>query len=464
MATELLWTAVEREALGHLQQLLRFDTINPPGSELPCARYIHDVLLSEGIASQLFEPAPNRGVVVARLSAGTDTVGGPLLLMAHMDVVGVEREHWTTDPFGAEVRDGCVYGRGAIDDKGMLATNLVAMLLAKRLLVDAGIPLTRDIVLVATADEETGSEWGLQWLLAHHPELVEAEYALNEGGRIRIVEGAPLYAAIQTAEKVPHILTVTATGTSGHASIPLPDNAIVRLARALAAIGAHREPLMLVPTTRMFFERLAQVWPIREERAAMVALIASDSPGTEAAGVLAGLPSLDALARNGISATMLAGGIRDNVIPAEATARLNLRTLPGESPDAVLARLTALVDGPEVTIAITSRGSDAPASDFTSPMFGAIEDVLTTLDPRLTVVPYMSTGATDSGRLRAAGVQTFGLLPFPLAAEDESRMHGHDERLPLEALAFGLRAVWGIVERMAVRPPDGRTWTSRGAR
>ena len=443
------WPAVEHETLELLRALLRIVTINPPGNEMACATLVHETLVRAGIASQLLEPAPGRGIVAARLRATAPGSGGPLLLLAHMDVVGVEREHWTVEPFAAEVRDGYVYGRGAIDDKGMLATNIMALLLARRMLIDAGRPLARDVVLVASADEETGSRWGLEWLMAEHPEVLEAEYALNEGGRIRVVDGRPLYAAVQTAEKVPHILTVRASGTSGHASIPLVDNAIGRLARALATIGAHREPLALVPTTRRFFERLADIWPVAGERAAMGDLVSGDAERVRRAEeLLRRFPPLDAVTRNGISATIVSGGIRENVIPAEATAVLNVRTIPGESIDAVAGRLTALVDDPGVSVTVTSRGHDAPASDLRSPMFEAIAATLTALDPGLAVVPYMSTGATDSARLRAAGVQTYGLLPFPLAAEDEVRMHGHDERVPLPALAFGVRAVWGIVERM----------------
>ena len=377
-----------------------------------------------------------------------------------MDVVGVEPEHWSVDPFAGELRDGVVYGRGAIDDKGMLAANLMAMVLAKRRLVDRGFALARDLVLVASADEETGSRWGLEWLLAHHADQLRAEFALNEGGRIRIVGDAPLYAAVQTAEKVPNTVRLTARGTSGHASVPLPDNPIVRLARALAAIGTHREPLALVPTTRRFFERLAEVWPAEAERAAMADLVSSDPARQEhGATRMAGFPTLDALTRNGISATIVDGGIRVNVIPAEATAVLDLRTLPGTSPDDVVARLVDVVRDPHVEIAITARGADAPASDLDSSMFGTIADTLTALDPRLTVVPYMSTGATDSARLRQAGVQTFGLLPFPLTPEDEARMHGHDERVSVEALGFGVRVVYGIVERLLA--DDGSTRNGR---
>ena len=443
------WAAVERETVELLRALLRVVTVNPPGNEIGCASIVHERLLAAGIESQLLEPAPARGIVVGRLRGSGRGRGGPLLLLAHMDVVGVEREHWTVDPFDGVVRDGYVYGRGAIDDKGMLTTNVMAMLLAKRLLVDAGIPLERDLVLVASADEETGSRWGLEWLMGEHPGLVEAEFALNEGGRIRVVDGRPLYAAVQTAEKVPHVVTVTSRGTSGHASVPLADNAIERLARALAKIGAHREPLALVPTTHRFFERLATIWPGADEREVMGDLVCDDPARVRRAeDMLRRFPPLDALTRTGISTTIIAGGIRENVIPAEATAVLNIRTVPGASIDGVVQRLAGLVDDPDVTLDITSRGHDVPASDFQSPMFAAIADAIVSLDPALTVVPYMSTGATDSGRLRAAGVQTFGLLPFPLAPEDELRMHGHDERVPVESLRFGVQATWGIVERM----------------
>src|SRR3712207_1267422 len=181
--------------------------------------------------------------------------------MAHMDVVGVEAAQWSVEPFGGVVRDGYLYGRGAIDDKGMVAANLVAMLLLKRHVVDAGGTLSRDVVFVANADEEASGRLGMAWLLEHHPELARAEFALNEGGRTRVVGGRALYLAVQNTEKVPHVVTVTARGPGGHASVPLPGNAIGRLGRALDRIAAHREPVQLNATTRRFFAELARVWP-----------------------------------------------------------------------------------------------------------------------------------------------------------------------------------------------------------
>ena len=448
------WSAVREQVVRHLRHLLRIDTTNPPGNEIVAARYLDGVLREASIETHLLEPVPARAALVARLRG--DGSAPPVLLLAHMDVVGVEREHWTVDPFGGEVRDGHVYGRGAIDDKGMLAVNLVTMLLLRRHVADGGRPLARDVVFVATSDEETGGDWGLGWLLAHHPEMLRAEFALNEGGRIRVVEGRPLYAAVQTAEKVAHIVTLRAHGPPGHASIPLPDNAVLRLGRALAAVGAHIEPLRLGPTTRGFFAGLAPCWPDRRVGEAMADVV-SDDPARAARGatVLREEPLLDAVLRTGISPTMLGGGIRANVIPADATATLNVRTLPGEAIEDVARRLREAIADPFVDVQVTDPGEDAPASPPDSPLFRAVAAAARELVPHLVVVPYLSTGATDGARLRRFGIPCYGLLPFPLEPDDEARMHGHDERVPVAALEFGARVVYGAVSRVAAGEVEG---------
>jgi acetylornithine deacetylase/succinyl-diaminopimelate desuccinylase-like protein len=386
---------------------------------------------------------------VARLRG--DGSRRPVVLMAHMDVVGVEAAGWSVEPFGGVVRDGYVYGRGAIDDKGMLAANLVTMLLLRRHVLDAGGALARDVVFVATSDEEASGEFGMGWLLAHHPELVRGEFALNEGGRTRVVRGRPLYVAVQTAETVPHVVTVTARGDGGHASVPLPGNPVFRLGRALAAVGAWRPPTVVTPTTREFFAELARVWPDRGEARAMADVVSRD-PNRVRRGalVLRRVPTFDAVLRAGVSAVMTRGGIRSNVIPAEASATLDVRTLPGQSVDAVVARLRRAVGDPLVTISVTERGDDAPPSDHASPMFRAIADAVRALDPGMATVPYLSTGATDSARLRAWGMQAFGVLPFPLSQDDEERMHGNDERVPVASLLFGTRLIYEAVRRVAL--------------
>lgn len=447
--------SILREATAQLQALIRINTSNPPGNELLTARYLDSLFRAEGIESNVYESAPGRGAVVARIRAPAGRAGAigmrsPVILMGHMDVVGVVRDKWTVDPFAAEVRDGVLYGRGAIDDKGMLIANFQAMKALQRQL-RAGVRLTRDVIFVANADEEAGGDYGMGWLLKNHPDLIEAEYALNEGGRTRVMSNGKRYVALQMAEKVSHVVTVTATGPDGHASIPLEGNAISRLGRALAAIAAHREPTVLTPTTTRFFSSLAAVWPDADEARAMTDVASGEPSRVErGAALLRAVPTLDAVLRNGISPTILQGGIRSNVIPSDATATLNIRTLPGESLDAVLARLNAAVADPLVRFTVTALGRESPPMSAENEFYAAVERAAKRVDPTITVVPYLSTGATDSADLRRAGYKAYGLLPFPLAMPDEERMHGNDERLPLTAFAFGIRFVTGIAEALAL--------------
>jgi acetylornithine deacetylase/succinyl-diaminopimelate desuccinylase-like protein len=377
--------------------------------------------------------------------------------MAHMDVVGVEHDKWSVDPFAATIKDGYLYGRGAIDDKGMLSANLETMLLLKRNVVDRGGSLTRDVIFVANSDEEAGGAWGMGWLIENHPELVKAEFALNEGGRTRIVQGKPLYLAVQNTEKVSHVVEVVARGSGGHASVPLSGNPVYRLGRALAAIGDHREPLHVHPTTREFFSQLSRVWPARGESQAMADIVSKSAARQQrGARVLARTPVFDAVLRNGISATIVKGGIRENVIPSEVVATLNIRTLPGLSLDSVIKRLQAAVNDTLITFRIVERGDDAPPSDFASPMFMAIADATRAVNAEMVIVPYLSTGATDSARLRRMGMQAYGILPFPMAQVDEDRMHGNDERIPLESLLFGTKVIYGAMLRVAGGSTAGR--------
>lgn len=438
------------EAVERLQALIRFDSTNPPGNELPVAKYLASALESEGIETQLFVPAENRGAVIARIRGSG--AKRPVMLMAHMDVVAVERDRWSCDPFAGIVRDGYLYGRGAIDDKGMLAANLMAMLLLKRTVVDAGGQLDRDVIFLATSDEEAGGSDGIKWVVREHKDLIDAEFAINEGGRTRIIEGGRRYLAIQTAEKIPHSVTVTARGPAGHAAIPLAGNAIFRLGRALARLADHREPVTLTETTRRFFGELSKIWPDQAQRAAMADLVSGDPAAAERAEqVLSAVPVFNAVMRNGISAVRLAGGVAGNVIPAEASATLNVRTIPGYSIEDVVSRMEKCVDDPDVTLAIAAHGTEAPASDPASPMFDAIAGAALEIDPELTIVPYLSTGATDSAHLRRIGVQSYGILPFPMEQADEERMHGHDERVSIESFHFGTRLIFESVKRVATQ-------------
>jgi acetylornithine deacetylase/succinyl-diaminopimelate desuccinylase-like protein len=441
------WAAVEAETVALLQSLIRFNTTNPPGNELPLARFIHEMFSREGIESRLLIPAENRGAVVARIPG--DGSARPVLLLAHMDVVGVETDKWSCDPFAGVIRDGYVYGRGAFDDKGMLAANIMTMLLIQRGLGD-GKKLSRDVVFVATSDEEGGGEAGIRWLVANHPDLLDAEFAINEGGRARIIAGGKRYFAIQTAEKISHLVTLTARGPAGHASIPRQENAILRLGRALERLSDYTEPLTLSDTTRRFFRELAGVWSDEDERTAMLAIASADpDEQSKGAAVISRIPMFNAVIRNTIAPTILLGGFQGNVIPAEASVVLNVRTMPNHSIDDVVSRLRSVVGDDNVEVVVSARSADSPPSDIDSAMFRAIAESVKNLDSSMAVMPYLGAGATDSAALRRIGINAYGMLPFPMAKEDEERMHGHDERVSIESLLFGVRVIYDSVARVA---------------
>ncbi|MFN2603643.1 MAG: M20/M25/M40 family metallo-hydrolase [Gemmatimonadaceae bacterium] len=435
---------IQTETVALLQALIRFNTTNPPGNELPLAQYIHDLFTREGIESHLLIPGDNRAAIVARLPG--DGSRRAVMLLAHMDVVGVEAEQWSFDPFAAVIRDGYVYGRGAFDDKGMLAANVMTMLLVKR-----GEKLTRDLVFVATSDEEGGGEFGIEWLVSNHRDLLDAEFAINEGGRTRIIAGGKRYLAIQVAEKISHMVSVTAHGPSGHASVPLDQNAIFRLARGLERLSHYSEPLVLSETTRTFFRELARIWSDESERNAMLAIASNDAgEQNRGAAVISRIPMFNAIVRNTFSPTIFAGGIQGNVIPAEVHALLNVRTIPGHSVDDVVKHLSEVIGDKDVEVAVASRSEDSPPSDANSPMFKAIADSAKELDSGMPVVPYLGAGATDSAALRRIGINAYGILPFPMTVEDEKRMHGHDERLSIESLMFGVKLIYESVLRVGI--------------
>jgi acetylornithine deacetylase/succinyl-diaminopimelate desuccinylase-like protein len=441
-------TSIESETVALLQALIRFNTTNPPGDELPLAEFLRSVFERDGISTTLLLPSPTRAALIARLKGNGKK--RPVMLLAHMDVVGVEAEKWSCDPFGGIIRDGYLYGRGAIDDKGMLAANAMALIQIKRSVVDQGGELDRDVVFVATSDEEAGGADGMKWLVDNHPEHLDAEFAINEGGRTRIIEGGKRYLAIQTAEKISHKVVVTARGPAGHAAIPLAGNAVFQLGRALAKLADYREPVTLTSTTRGFFSELAKVWPAPDVAAAMRDVVSAD-PATSDAGaeVLSTIPVFNAVMRNGVSPVALGGGVAGNVIPAEVTATLNVRTIPGHRIEDVVDRIRQAIGTDSVSIEIASHGEEAPGSDPDSAMFEAIATSARKIDPELAVVPYLSTGGTDSAHLRRLGINAYGVLPFPMEQADEERMHGHDERVPVQSLHFGTKLIFESVRLVA---------------
>jgi acetylornithine deacetylase/succinyl-diaminopimelate desuccinylase-like protein len=437
---------VEDDAILWLANLIRINTSNPPGNELAAAKYLAGVLEREGIAAEVLESAPGRGIVVARLQAGPiPEPSRALLLLAHTDVVGVQKEKWSVDPFGGVIKGGYLYGRGAIDDKGMVAANLAVLIALKR----AGVRLNRDVIFLAEGDEETDGEFGMVFAIDKHWDKVASGFALNEGGRVILKSGKVEYVAVQATEKVPVNVEVIASGTSGHASMPRGDNPIVHLAAAIAKIGGYETPFHPTVMTRRYFEQLA---PVEDsEISKWMRALETPDRAEHAARVLAeASPMWNSMLRDTIAPTILRAGFRANVVPSEARATVNVRLLPGDSIESLLAELTKLVNDPTVRFEpeVSSR-PPAPPSSLDTDLYKTIERVAPQVFPGAMVPPMISTGATDSSFLRLHNVQAYGLLPFPLTEEDERRMHADDERIPLESFRKGVEFLYRVVAEFA---------------
>jgi acetylornithine deacetylase/succinyl-diaminopimelate desuccinylase-like protein len=438
---------IETDAIGWLQGLIHINTTNPPGNELAAANYLAGILKQEGIPSEIFQSAPGRGFIVARLSASAmPNPSRALLLMGHLDVVGVDKSKWTVDPFGGVIQGNYVYGRGAFDDKGMTIANLATLIELKR----SNAHLNRDVIFLAEGDEENGGQYGMKFAVDKHWDKIAAGYAINEDGVVVESKGKVQYVGIQASEKVPVNVDVIAKGTSGHASIPLKDNPVVHLAEAIAKIGAYQTPVQFNSVTRAYFEGLA---PVEDEDTGkwMRALETSDRGDHAARVISADNPMWNSMLRDTISPTILQAGIRANVIPAEARAVLNVRLLPGNLAEPLVSKLQALVNDPEVHLEIEpGAGETAPSSSLTSDLYKTIAQVSQQEFPGAAVVPVMSTGATDSTPLRLRTVQAYGLIPFPMTEEDLARKHGNDERLPLDSFRKGIEFLFNIVCDFAV--------------
>ncbi len=442
-APKLNSAKLQAEAIIWLVDLLRINTVNPPGNELAGAKYLAGILEREGITAEVLESAPGRGIVVARLRASV--VPDPskaLLLLGHIDTVGVQKERWSFDPFGGVINDGYLYGRGAIDDKGMVIANLATIIGLKR----AGVRLDRDVIFLAEADEEEAGDYGIDFAINKHWDKIAAGFALNEGGRIKVQDGKVEYVGIQASEKIPVNVQVVATGPSGHASMPRKDNPVLHLAAAVAKIGAYQPPAKPNTITRRYFESLARI--VDPETSKWMRALETPDRMEHAARVLSdGNPMWNSMLRNSIAPTMLSAGIRTNVVPSEARATLNIRLLPGESIDAVIADLSKAVDDPQIRFEIQPASRQpAPPSLMESSLYQTIERKSLEAFPGAVVLPFMSTGATDSSQLRRHNVQAYGLLPFPLRDEDDRRMHADNERIPLDSFRKGLDFLYRVVE------------------
>jgi acetylornithine deacetylase/succinyl-diaminopimelate desuccinylase-like protein len=436
--------------LAHLQNLIRLNTQNPPGNEALTAAYFDSVFRTvPGVETHVLTVAPGRANFVARLRA-TRPTKKPVLILGHMDVVGADTAKWETDPFVPTLRDGYLYGRGAIDDKGMLAAALVAM----QQLARGRERMTRDVIFLATAAEEGGPAVGIDSVVENHRALLgDAEFALNEGGRIRVRGGRVSTVNIQTTEKVYYNVVATATGTGGHGSVPLPGNALAALARAVSRVHEWKPPVRLIETTRLYFARLAPTESDPEMRRAMEALTAPGATQAaidQAAAVLSREPLHSAVLRTGASLTLLNGGFRSNVIPSEGKATFNVRIIPGEDIRQVVAEMNRVAAEPSVRFELEGDPLPAPApSPVATDLYRAMEASARVMAPGAVVLPFMSTGATDGAILRGAGIPTYGILPMPLADEDELRMHGDNERVPVAALGWATEYLFRVLSGVA---------------
>ena len=319
-------SSLESESLQWLEGLLRINTTNPPGNELAAAKYLADILNREGIHSEVFETAPGRSFLVARLSASA--VPDPshaLLLMGHLDVVGVDKTKWSVDPFGAVIQGNYLYGRGSIDDKGMVICELAAMIELKR----SNARLNRDVIFLAEPDEEAGGTSGMKIIVEKYWDKIAAGFALNEGGYVTSKNGKVQYIGVQATEKVSNSVDVIAKGTSGHGSVPRPDNPVSHLAAAIAKIAAYETPVQFNSVTRGYFAGIA---PVEDDETGkwMRALETPDRGDHAAKWISSASPIWNSMLRDTIAPTMLQAGVRNNVVPSEARGVINIRLLPGE--------------------------------------------------------------------------------------------------------------------------------------
>lgn len=438
--------ALAKEAEGWLADLIRIDTTNPPGNEQAAAKYIAGILTKEGLNPELLELTPGRSALVCRLrSAAMPDPSRAVLLVAHLDVVGVDKSKWTVDPFGAVVKDGYMYGRGSIDDKGMLAANLAAFIALKR----SNARVERDIIFLATADEEQFGDASVKMLIAKYWDKFAAGFSINEGGRVVMKNGKVQYLAVQASEKVPVNVSVIARGPSGHASLPTKDNAVVHLASAISKIGAYSAPVHFTTIVRRYFEQIATIED--DEIAKWIRSLDTPDRGEHAQHVISDTnPLWNSMLRDTIAPTILSAGVRSNVIPSEARATLNVRLLPGDTINVLIGDLTKLVNDPQIRFEVQpDAGLAAPPSSLENDFYATISKVAGQEFPGAPVLPFMSAGATDSAQLRLHNVQAYGVCPFPLADEDSRRAHADDERMPLASFEKGVNFMTRLVAQIA---------------
>jgi acetylornithine deacetylase/succinyl-diaminopimelate desuccinylase-like protein len=439
--------AAERQLAREIYaELIETNTTHSSGSTTVAAEQMAARLQAAGFPAEdvvVLEPYPGKGNLVVRYR-GTGA-RPPVLLMAHLDVVEARREDWSRDPFAFAEENGDYYGRGTTDDKAMAAIFVVNFLRYRR----EGFVPDRDLILALTADEEGGDHNGIDWLLQTHRPLIDAAYAINEGGGGQLRDGVRLLNEVQTSEKVYQTFTLEVRNPGGHSSLPRPDNAIYRLAHALTRIEQHRFPVQLNETTRLFFQRMADIegGPLASDMRAMTS--AEPDPGASAR--LAASPYYNAQLRTTCVATMLDAGHAENALPQLASATVNCRMLPGESPEAVRDTLVRVIDDTAVSVTPVGVARPSDPSPLTPEVLGAVEQVTEQMWPGVPVVPTMVSGATDGLYLRNAGIPVYGVSGL-FEDINDTRAHGRDERLGVEAFHEGQEFLYRLVRALSTGP------------
>ncbi|HUI42412.1 MAG TPA: M20/M25/M40 family metallo-hydrolase [Terriglobia bacterium] len=437
------WPAYQDETVRLLQEYLRIDTSNPPGNEIHAAEFFKKLFDDAGIASTIYPYAPGRADIYAVLKG--DGSLRPIVLLSHMDVVRADPRNWKVPPFAGQILDGELYGRGAEDMKDQGLLNAMMLLIASR----EHLQLKRDLIFLATADEEV-NDTGSQWIIDHHPELVRgAEYLITEGGSNLIFPARGTIYGIDVAEKAPFWLRLTATGAGGHGSIPIADSATNRLVRALNRVVNWETPVRLLPSVEQYFHQIAATEPeplaseyrdIRHsvEDPAVVKQISSD-------------PDLNYRIRDTISLTVLRGSQQTNVIPDEASADLDIRLLPGEDPQEFLGRLRAVVNDDRIRLTSIDTFRRPNSSSTDTALYRIIEGVVHEYSPQALVTPVLDSGYTENQMYRPLGITCYGFLPVELTPEVEATEHAANERIPVDQLRRGLKMFYEVIARAAIQ-------------
>jgi acetylornithine deacetylase/succinyl-diaminopimelate desuccinylase-like protein len=431
-----------------LQDLIRANTSNPPGNEKRVAEALAPRFRALGFEVKIVQtPDSGKAHFIARLRG--DGSKRPVLLAAHADVVGVERDKWSVDPFAGEIKGDHILGRGAVDFKGGIAVFARAVLM----LAEQKIPLARDVVFVSEADEEGALPYNSSWLARNNWPDIDAEFALNEGGWIMKGDnGKVRYVSISTADKSSIPLTVTARGTSTHSSMPRPDNAIFALGRALAKLSAYETPLTITPSTKQFFTALSRTSasPMREYFRDIV----GDDPvkAARADSIVSRDPLLHSLVRNTLAPVIVQGGFRANVIPGSAEATINLRMIPGSDPRALVETLRRVIADSTIELSIGNRtASTIPESSENTDLYRALVKSAKAQWPEAEVTPYLFQAGTDAGAWRSRNVPVYGIYPYPIDADELTRMHGNDEKVSVQSLKEGTEMIFRMLLEVARR-------------